>query len=121
VTVPTHPPPRACPVCAHDLTIAAVACERCETQISGHFHRCQFCNLDDRQRELLLVFLQARGNTKELERHLGVSYPTARARLDELLAVLGVGAPNHKRTTSEVLHALARGDIDVADALREVD
>ena len=30
--------------------------------------------------ELLRVFLASRGNLREVEKHLGVSYPTARAR-----------------------------------------
>ena len=120
MTKPTHAPPTRCPVCSHHLTVAAVACERCDTQVTGRFRHCQFCSLDDRQRELLLVFLQARGNTKELERHLGVSYPTARARLEELLAALDVDAVPERRSTADVLHALARGEIDVAEALREI-
>jgi hypothetical protein len=47
------------------------------------------------------VFLTSRGNLKEVEKHLGVSYPTARSRFNDLLdrlgcwrvAATGVGAP----------------------------
>lgn len=56
----------------------------------GHFSPCEFCSLDDDQRVLLRAFLASRGNAKELERHLAVSYPTARARLDDLLAALDI-------------------------------
>ncbi len=68
---------------------------------------------------MLRVFLASRGNMKELERHLGVSYPTARARFDQLLARLGLGperGPGHARL--EILERLARGEIDVEEALR---
>ena len=35
------------------------------------------------------MFLVSRGNLKELQSHLGVSYPTARARFNDLLERLG--------------------------------
>lgn len=66
-----------------------------------------------------------RGNAKELERHLGVSYPTARARLDGLLAAVGI-APGEPDPITEpdpaterrlLLAAVAAGDIEVEDAL----
>ena len=42
---------------------------------------------------MLRVFLVSRGNMKELERFLGVSYPTARQRFAELLERLGLAEP----------------------------
>ena len=36
------------------------------------------------------MFLASRGNLREVERHLGVSYPTARLRFDRLLDKLGL-------------------------------
>ena len=41
--------------------------------------------------DLLRVFLASRGNMREVEKHLGVSYPTARQRFADLLAKLGLG------------------------------
>lgn len=67
---------------------------------------------------MLRVFLASRGNMKDLERHLGVSYPTARARYDGLLTRLGLKAADAPPDpTVELLEALARGDVDVEDAL----
>jgi hypothetical protein len=37
------------------------------------------------------MFLRARGNVKEMERELGLSYPTVRARLDEAFEAAGYG------------------------------
>jgi hypothetical protein len=69
------------------------------------------------------VFLVSRGNMRELERHLGVSYPTARQRYADLLAKLGIEPgpapaepPVPPPTRSEVLARLATGEIDVDDA-----
>ena len=76
----TRRPPANCPVCSSRLALTRLSCPSCETELSGAFAQCEFCVLSDEERDVLRVFLASRGNMKELERHLGVSYPTARAR-----------------------------------------
>jgi hypothetical protein len=104
-------------VCDHSLLLTRLSCDACGTELSGSFAPCEFCALSPEQRDLLRVFLSARGNMKELERHLGVSYPTARARFDDLLTALGLGpapAPQPPDDdTVELLAALARGELTV--------
>jgi hypothetical protein len=39
---------------------------------------------------LLESFLRSRGNLKEMERALGISYPTVRARVEALVQALGL-------------------------------
>lgn len=117
-----YAPPTHCPTCAGQLDISGLHCAECDTEIHGHFRRCEFCALDDDQRTLLRVFLAARGNAKELERHLGVSYPTARARLDNLLAVLGINtAPPEPPRRRDILAAVAAGELDIDAALDQLD
>jgi hypothetical protein len=117
--------PSRCPTCGSKLHVNGLACDTCDTEVRGHFRTCEFCSLDDDQRELLRVFLASRGNAKELERHLGVSYPTARARLDDLLAALDVvptSAPATKpESRRQVIAALAQGDLDVDAALARLE
>jgi hypothetical protein len=72
--------------------VTQLGCPTCGTGLSGQFRSCEFCGLDEAERDVLRVFLSSRGNMKELERHLGVSYPTARARFDDLLRALGLTA-----------------------------
>lgn len=124
-------PPRHCPVCGDDLTLTRLTCESCDTELSGAFRSCEFCALDEAQRELLRVFLASRGNLKDLQRHLGVSYPTARARFAELLETLGIdgGAGDEDGSGTEpaddaeleVLERLARGEIDADEAARQLE
>ncbi|HZV49211.1 MAG TPA: DUF2089 domain-containing protein [Candidatus Dormibacteraeota bacterium] len=114
---PTHSAPRDCPVCGDRLALTRLSCRSCGTELSGVFEACEFCSLGPQEREVLRVFLASRGNMKELERHLGVSYPTARARFDQLLARLGL-TPDRGQARLEVLERLARGEIDVDEALR---
>ena len=118
----TRHAPRACPVCGATLALTRLSCTECETELSGMFEACEFCSLDADDREMLRVFLMSRGNMKELERHLGVSYPTARARFDRLLATLGLeSAPDEAPDHLNVLQSLARGEIDVGEALDRLD
>jgi len=87
------------------------------------FTTCEFCGLTDDDREVLRVFLASRGNMKELERHLGVSYPTARGRFDSLLAKMGIerapAAPASSRL--DLMEQVARGEIDVEEALQRLE
>jgi hypothetical protein len=106
-------------VCGERLAITRLQCPGCATELSGEFTSCEFCALSADQRELLRVFLSSRGNLKEIERHLGVSYPTARARVAELLSALGLGTPSPDPQL-EVLESLARGSIDVDEALKRL-
>ena len=86
--------PVTCPVCGDRLVVNGLGCDECGTELSGHFAPCDFCALAEDDRQLLRVFLTARGNMKELERHLAVSYPTARARFDAVLGRLGIVPPS---------------------------
>lgn len=121
--------PRNCPVCGEILALTRLSCDECGTELAGHFPTCEYCALTPEDRETLRVFLSSRGNMKELERHLGVSYPTARARFDSIMTKLGLeptGAEDpeeaeEKQRSVDVLDQLSKGDIDIDEALRRLD
>jgi hypothetical protein len=105
-------------VCGERLALTRLSCRSCGTEISGDFEACEFCALGADDRQVLRVFLASRGNMKELERHLGVSYPTARARFDQLLSRLGLASERPSGATRvDLLERLARGEIDVEEAM----
>lgn len=116
-----RPAPRSCPVCGETLTLTRLTCTSCETELSGSFESCEFCALSPDDRQVLRVFLASRGNMKDLERHLGVSYPTARARFDSLLARLNL-EPSRPPAPSrvELLERVARGEVGVDEALENL-
>jgi hypothetical protein len=90
--------------------------------LSGAFTSCEFCVLSNEDREVLRVFLASRGNMKELERHLGVSYPTARARFDALLVKIGIDRPSPAAPTRvELMEQVARGELTIDEALGRLD
>lgn len=86
----THRALSVCPVCGEGLSVTRLGCSACGTELVGSFARCPFCALDDADLDLLRVFLVSRGNLKEVEKHLGVSYPTARSRFNAVLDRLGL-------------------------------
>lgn len=114
--------PRSCPVCSEALALTRLSCDECGTEISGHFPTCQYCGLSAEDRQTLSVFLASRGNMKEVERYLGVSYPTARARFDQILQRLGheESSLSTQSASIDVLESLARGQIDVEEALKQL-
>ena len=75
--------------------------------------------LTPEQRSFVLSFLRNRGNIREMEKELGISYPTVRARLDQILAALGLEANpgKEKPARKEVLEMLAQGEITQEQAL----
>src|SRR6188508_1476953 len=79
-----------CPVCESELHVTRLHCNTCGTTIEGEFNVGRFADLGRDQMLLLEGFLRSRGNLRELERELGVSYPTIRGRVDELLRALGL-------------------------------
>ena len=113
--------PRDCPVCGERLALTRLSCGDCGTELSGAFGSCDFCALGDEDRDILRVFLSSRGNMKDVERHLGVSYPTARSRFDALLGRLGLNPSQPPRDDRvAVLEALARGEMDVDAAAQRI-
>jgi hypothetical protein len=122
-----------CPVCESELHVTRLHCNTCGTTIEGEFNVGRFAHLGRDQMLLLEGFLRSRGNLRELERELGVSYPTIRGRVENLLRALGLsdgqplpptepaaattGATNvDSATRRSVLEQLARKEISAEDA-----
>ncbi|WP_114558667.1 DUF2089 domain-containing protein [Desertihabitans aurantiacus] len=113
-----HPAPSTCPVCAQRLEVTRLGCPGCGTELAGFFQQCQFCALSAEDRETLNVFLASRGNLREVEKHLGVSYPTARQRFTRLLDKLGLGEPAPQVDREQVLADVAAGRTTPEEAQR---
>ena len=79
-----------CPVCEGELAITRLHCRSCGTALEGEFGVGRFGRLSREQLALLESFLRSRGNLKDLERELGISYPTVRGRVEALLRALGL-------------------------------
>lgn len=114
-----------CPVCGDDMIITSLKCPSCETTISGKFKLDKFSKLKKEHLEFIEVFVKSRGNIKEVERELGISYPTVRNKLDEVIHALGHDieqSPDDEMAEKrkEVLKRLENGDISAAEAVEEL-
>jgi hypothetical protein len=110
-----------CPSCEGDLIISQLSCTRCETVIAGRFQPTIFARLSSEKLRLVEAFVLSKGNIKEMERELGISYWTIRNQLNEIIAELGglttPPDPNDlKASRQEVLAQLENGTITVQEA-----
>jgi len=115
---PKYRAPSECPVCGDGLITTRLGCRNLGSGLAGQFGPCDFCARETRDVELLRVFLASRGNLREVEKHLGVSYPTARARFTALLMKLGLAGeaePNAVMTREQVLSEVAAGALSPAE------
>lgn len=112
-----------CPVCGKRLKVTRLLCENCDTTIENDFRLSKFDYLSTEDLFFAETFLKCRGNIKEVEKELKISYPTVRARLDDIIRKLEgkkdepspVAARNE-----EILAALEKGEINAAQALEQM-
>ncbi|UWG99305.1 DUF2089 domain-containing protein [Dehalobacter sp. DCM] len=114
--------PGLCPICGQSLHVSKLNCMHCNTTLEGQFAPCKFCLLPPDQLEFIEVFMKCRGNIKDVEKELGISYPTVRGRLDSAIQALGykveVGTDSQedRENRKEILDALDRGEITSQEA-----
>jgi hypothetical protein len=122
-----------CPVCAGELAVTRLRCGSCGTTLEGEFSVGRFARLSREQTALLESFLRSRGNLRDIERELGISYPTVRARVEALVRALGFGprsdedpaaatddATDEPQTRESILERLARREISAEDAAEAI-
>ena len=120
-----------CPVCSSELAVTRLHCRSCGTTLEGDFSVGRFGRLSRDQMTLLESFLRSRGNLRDMERELGISYPTVRSRVEALVRALGFGPRGDDDDTDEaaatppaptggsrqeILERLARHDIGAEEA-----
>src|SRR6186713_1768406 len=118
-----------CPVCSNELSVTRLHCRSCGTTLEGEFSVGRFGRLTKEQLVLLESFLRSRGNLRDMERELGISYPTVRSRVEALVRALGFGPRDGEETADEsaevadaaqqrqqILERVARREISADDA-----
>lgn len=103
--------PSKCPVCGEKLSITKLTCHNCSTSIDGDFQPCEFCRLPAEDLEFAKVFIKCRGNIKDVEKELGISYPTVRGKLDAVIKSLGFETLPKEASKDDELKKTARNEI----------
>jgi hypothetical protein len=98
-----------CPVCSGELAVTRLHCRSCGTTLEGEFSVGRFGRLTREQLLLLESFLRSRGNLRDMERELGISYPTVRSRVEALVRALGFGPRADSDEAAEDAAAAAAG------------
>ena len=117
--------PGRCPICDQELIATRLHCPQCKTSLEGEFSSCRFCQLPADQVEFVEIFIKCRGNIKEVEKELGISYPTVRNRLEGVVQSLGFKAEKPEIKPREEIHnrvldALEKGEIDPREAIEQL-
>lgn len=111
-----------CPVCNGELTVVRLKCDSCETVIENRFHLSRFDYLSEEELYFTETFIRCRGNIKEVEKELGISYPTVRSKLDGIIKKMGYETRTDQENEEReaVLKALERGEITAEEAIAKL-
>ncbi len=121
--------PGKCPVCSERLSITKLNCPKCLTAIEGDFQPCEFCRLPEEDLDFIKIFIKCRGNIKDVEKELGISYPTVRGKLDSVIRGLGfeISAKEtaqereiKENAKHEILDQLSKGKITAKEATEKI-
>lgn len=109
-----------CPVCDSKLYITRLQCSKCKTVIENTFElSTKFEYLNPEQLSFVVAFLKNRGNIKDVEKELGISYPTVRAKLDDVLKSLGFDVnPTPNVDKKKIVDMLDKGEITPDQAIK---
>jgi hypothetical protein len=89
--------------------------------IEGQFDLPQLAQLSADDQVFVAAFVRSHGSIKEMERIFGVSYPTIKSRLNRIAERLDFVDVDPAPARADVIDRLQRGEIDVQEALAELD
>jgi hypothetical protein len=89
--------------------------------LEGSFELPQLAKLNSEDQVFIIAFVKSEGSIKEMEQIFGVSYPTIKSRLGRIAKALEFVETNPRPSNSEVLSRLQKGDINVEQALKELE
>lgn len=96
--------------------VTRMECADCDSVVEGNFPPCSVCALDEETRHLFDLFMKARGNLKDVQKDLGVSYPTVRNRIETMFEAYEEKAKVSQFKRMDVLKMLRDGKLSIEEA-----
>lgn len=94
--------------------------------IEGNFNLSKFNYLKEEQRYFIEIFIKNRGNIKQVEKEMNISYPTVKKMLDDVILGLGYNVDGDDEEVSgtnvksEILKAVEKGLLSVEEAIAKL-
>jgi len=111
-----------CPVCNSKLKAVKLKCDKCGTVIENDFEFSKFEYLDEELLNFIEVFIKCRGNIKDVEKDLGISYPTVRVKLNEVVSALGYSVVKKPSVEAkDIIDMLEKGEISADQAVNMIN
>ncbi|MCF7925633.1 MAG: DUF2089 domain-containing protein [Candidatus Izimaplasma sp.] len=108
-----------CPICGGELVVSKLSCTSCDTEVSGSFKLSKFNHLSKEDLYFIEVFIKNRGNIKQIEKELGISYPTVKKNLDEVIVHLGYEVTDDEKVhKDDIFKKLENGEITAKEAAK---
>ncbi len=108
--------PVVCPLCGDAIEVTEIKCIGCGSEIDGSFKVSGFGLLPVEYQKFIAVFLRHRGNIKQVEKELGISYPTINKMLDSVNNILKSTVGERPLSRREILDSIDKGEMSVKDA-----
>ena len=118
--------PKQCPSCNSHLLITRLSCSKCGTDVNGTYPPDVFSRLEPNDFDFIVLFVRTKGNIKEMERELGISYWTIRSKLNAIVESMDSeqSQPNIEAVSSQrekILEQLNEGLISVQEAAQMLE
>jgi len=118
--------PKQCPSCNAHLQITRLSCSKCGTDVYGTYLPDVFSRLEPNDFDFIVLFVRTKGNIKEMERELGISYWTIRSKLNTIVENMDLvnSLPSIEAVSSQreqILKQLNDGLISVQEAAQMLE
>ena len=101
---------KECPACGERLHIGRLICPGCRAEFPTDTPLSAYDYLTADESAFLTAFLTCRGNLKEVQTSLGISYPSAKKKLDGVLESLGLKAKKTFLNIKNWIYKLKNGN-----------
>jgi len=98
------------------MEIGRLSCADCDTVVDSRLPIPLFFRLPEDLQDFVMVFLRCRGNIREAEKELGISYPTVCKKLDQVNELLGNRPAAPRPDRMEILSRLESSEITADEA-----